>query len=181
MGQISRDISDTLISGLSRLKRLDLLMTTLLPKHFLCCRVQCYTHNLPECNWSCPNFLLLRPLCPATRDHKRIWPKMFSILFMFYSHYMIIETKQSKKSWLTEKLFVCQDSSHRAKVLDYSPGDTIVPCVPGSDSISYVPPPTPPTNLTILETIITWASLSDAFTDSCVMDYEVVSLLSGSN
>lgn len=66
---------------------------------------------------------------------------------------MIIETKTF--SWLTEEIFVWQDSSHRAKVFDYSPGDTIGPCVPGSDSISYVPPPTLPTNLTILETIIT--------------------------
>lgn len=75
IGQISSDISDTLISGFSRLKRPDLLMTTLFPKHFLYCRIQCYTHNLPESNWGGHHFLLLYPLYPAAKDHQTLQAK----------------------------------------------------------------------------------------------------------
>lgn len=183
VGQSSGDISD-----FSRIKKPDLLMTMLLPKHFFCCRIQCYTPNLPECNWGCHHFLLLQPLCPAAKDHqtlqqqrttKESGPKCSVFYLCFTVTTWLL--KQKKNSSLTEERFVWQDSSRRAKVFHYSPGDTIGPCVPGSDSISYVPPLTLPTNLTILETIITWSSLSDAFTDSCVTDYEVVSLLSESN
>lgn len=53
-------------------------------------------------------------------------------------------------------------------------------CKEVTASAKPVTPLTLPANLTVLETIITWSSLSDAFTDSCIIDYEVVSLLSGS-
>lgn len=53
-------------------------------------------------------------------------------------------------------------------------------CKEVTASAKPVTPLTLPANLTFLETIITWSSLSDALTDSCVINYEVVSLLSGS-
>lgn len=52
-------------------------------------------------------------------------------------------------------------------------------CEEVTASAKSVPPLTLPTSQTVLETIITRSSLSDAFADSRVIDYEVVSLLSG--
>lgn len=45
---------------------------------------------------------------------------------------------QNKKKFLVncEDRFVWQHLSHHAEVFDYSLGDTIGPCVQGSDSIS---------------------------------------------
>lgn len=53
-------------------------------------------------------------------------------------------------------------------------------CEEVTASAKTVTPLTLPASLTVLEIIITWSSLSNAFTDSWVIEYEVVSLLSGS-
>lgn len=124
-------------------------MTTLFLTHFLYCSLQCYTHNLLECNWGCYHFSLLQPLppldSPASRDHQRIWPKMFSI---FISVLQSLHDYWNKNFFLVncEERFVWQNLNHHTEVFDYSLGDTIGPCVQGSDSISQACPTTDPTN-----------------------------------